>query len=357
MSNQLTPEELSEQDPSLDFEELFDVKNVNDDDEEEEEPDDEKEDAEVEEDQEEDQEENKEEEDDKEEEEEKESKRESNNETALRKEIQRLRSDRRKLRLELDRNKAPSPKSEDEKEKVKLKNVPVKISPDGNDVFVDLQDLREALQEDFNRAVTTARQPTRDQIRATQETQLQNEFVSENPSLNTRIWSDMNNMHSFLQMSSQVKAAEEGYQPTSYEELMDFMDEHGILDQVGNLFPQYTSDEIDDFIHASVSSSPRRMKKVLRSISMRMAGDTDEEGDDQEESRPESKKRVVQKIKSRRSMARRGDRGRSSETKDDKEFAELSSQFDRDPMMMDAAKRARLKELGRRLRKPEWMDD
>lgn len=110
------------------------------------------------------------------------------------------------------------------------------------------------------------------QERQAEEARLRDDFVRENPALNSKAYEQVEQALEFVMLSTQQKAADYGMAPHelgSFDGFMDFANRTGVLTEVSQRYP-HLAEEIPNVIRASHLQSRHEMHDVLRRYSQRL---------------------------------------------------------------------------------------
>jgi hypothetical protein len=226
--------------------------------------------------------------------------------------------------------------------------IPVKVSADGQQVYVDPAELAQ-FGYLTREQVAEAMKPTPEQMAAMAEQRAVQGFIAEKPN-HAEVFRTAQQAGEYLKLALAEAIQSHGYQPMTAADLITVAREAGVADQVAEYFP-VLAPHLDEFIEALTDGTPAWRANVLRRIAA-----SAQTAEDAPESRPALQaKPVLRSVKNApQSLARKGG-ARTEASGDVQEFEGLERRFRADQIFFPPADLKRLKELGTKLRKSGYV--
>ena len=210
--------------------------------------------------------------------------------------------------------------------------LPVLVSEDGSQVYVDPMAFEAAVQKQARELIRQAQTPTPEQIAAQEHHQQTEAIRTEYP----ETYSEAEQADAYLTESLAGLQAE-GWKPRSIADVKQLFREQGVEKQLTEHLPQLTGPLFGEFIDAWTSGQPAWKRSVVE----RMAAGTAPPSEMPARRRPDL---------SPKSLARKGgSRTTANGTTDLREFKQLEAEFSKESWSFPDDKYDRLKELGKKL--------
>lgn len=219
------------------------------------------------------------------------------------------------------------------------KGVTVKVSEDGQSVFVDPSEFDQAVRETAQELIRQAQQPTPEQIRIQQNYRAEAEFVQADSARLLPIVERVHQADDYITSHLRNLIAE-GHQVQNVNHAIEIMRSMGIDKEVGQHFPE-VEPIFDEFVEGMASGNPTWRKSLLARIAGPANGHES----------PASPKRVDVRSMPQ-SLTKKGGVRTEAGTTEEREFKELQDEFNRDVIFFPEKKYKRLEELGSKLGKP-----
>lgn len=270
----------------------------------------------------------------------------------LQRELAKLRQELRTERLKHKQQmQAPAPTSQQspvEQAPQKPQGIPVVVSEDGHNVYVDPDALGQTVEERARAIVEQAQRPTPEQMAEMQERQVLAEFIAENPQAHEPAIQRARQAEEYIGLLGQRIAMQQGIQYATPADLVTVLRQTGADQEVAQHFPD-VAPILDEFVFAAASGQPQWKRSIYQRIAASQASAADSGTET-----PAPPLRDVSQ--SPQALARKGGGRTTSPTTEEREFDALEGEFRRDPVMFDEKKYKRMTELGRKLDKPGFMD-
>lgn len=268
---------------------------------------------------------------------------------AFRAEIAKLRRELRERETRDAARYAPLPTAQPvqvEATPKKPAGVPVRVSEDGQSVYVDQAELDRLVEERAAQVVETKLRPTPEQMAAMEANRALESFVGENPERNLPVAQEAARAYQYLQLALKGAQHASGAVSHTADDLIAVARESGVAEQFAEFFPAF-ADHLDELIEADLANSPTWKSRLLR----RIASEGNSEPTGIRNPAPVIPQRpVLRSVQGApKSLARKGgDRSPAPSVKR-QEFDALEREFRADIVFFPAEKRRRMEELGREL--------
>jgi len=235
--------------------------------------------------------------------------------------------------------------------------VPVQVSEDGRQVYVNANDpmFTEAIRQEAARLVEQSRQPSPQEQMLQANTQATSAFISEAPDRHRGVVERAQALDDYMSLNVQNLLAQ-GYKFNSVDEVVGVMNDLGITQQAAQLFPDVEQTVgIGTFVQGMASGHPAWRTQIYRQMSSSAPNVQQRQSGLREQLASRRKQPGAGVLEGAPpSMARRGGTRTSSGTTDEKEFAALEQEFENNVLFFPDDKYNRLKTLGKKLDKPGW---
>lgn len=224
-----------------------------------------------------------------------------------------------------------------------LARVPVLLSDDGKQVYVDPAALDRLIEARATEAAARAVTPTPEQIENNELRLATERFVSESPG-NVEVVRRVQEIDEFLTHHVAL-LVNEGYRITNIHDAVAALESKGVAQQVIAAYPEVGGVGFGDFFALMSTRQPAARRILLRQLAERAPG------------APKPKKRLANGAKrplgeQARPLVRKGGGKQTAATSDEKEFAALEAEFRESGMSLKDfpdSKYKRMNQLGRKL--------
>jgi hypothetical protein len=217
----------------------------------------------------------------------------------------------------------------------------VKVSEDGQQVYVDPDAFTEAVRREAQQLIEEASKPTEQQIATQRNMQMRQDFIAEDPA-NKEALAIADEADGFITLQLQ-NLISQGFRPQSVEHAIQALEQTGVAEQVREFFPEVGS-MFSEFVEAQASSSPTWKRSVLTRLRAPAS--------------PHNTGTGGPKLKSvtnaPQSLAKKGGTRSHNKNPDRLEFEALEKQFRTEGVLMDDASYDKLKKLGVTLEMPGY---
>ena len=221
-----------------------------------------------------------------------------------------------------------------------LGNIPVRLSPDGSEVYVDQEALNNAIEKRTRELIRQAQQPSPEQVQQIENQRATDSFIASDPENNARVAGRAKEADDYI--TEQLKGLMgQGHKFNSLGEAVGLMQTLDITSKVESYFPELKG-MVPQFVQGIASGDPVFRTMVLE----RMAGQSRVA----DTPTPNKEPGVRSLAGSPPSLARSGSRTPGAGAAES-EFAELDREFSEKTVFMDEKRYKRLTTLGRQLGK------
>lgn len=237
----------------------------------------------------------------------------------LRKEIAKLREQAKLSRFAPpQQNQQPVAPAAQQTTQVTRPMIPVRVSEDGREVYVDPDALDRLIEERAAAAAARAAAPTPEQIISNEVRIATEQFVSENPT-NVDVVKRVKEVDEFLTFHV-AQLVQEGYQIRSVHDAVQALEAKGIDQQVLNAYPELKGIGFSDFFEQMSDGRAAARRVLLRTIAA------------SQPSAPKPRQRTANGAKrplgdQPRSLTRKGGGKATAATSDEREFKDLEARF------------------------------
>lgn len=232
----------------------------------------------------------------------------------------------------------------------KPKGVPVVVSEDGRQVYVDPDALTKTVEERARQLYEEMRKPTPEQVREMENRTAVDAFVAENPAAHQAVVGRAKDAEDFIALQIQSLMSQ-GHQIGSVQHAIQAMKDFGVSQSVATYFPE-VAPMLDEFVEGMASGNPTWRRSLLSRMAQGAAPVDAEDAPARPVVAPVSPLRPVTGMP--QSLARKGGTRSQSPSADEAEFTELAKEFSDSVIFMPEKRYERLRALGKKLGKPGY---
>ena len=223
------------------------------------------------------------------------------------------------------------------------KKLPVSVSEDGQDVYVDLAAADTYIEERAREIARSEMAPSPEQVADYEWRTRVNEFVQSDPENLTPLVQEALQAAEFIESSVTNAVEQYGFQGQGLKDVLGFMDYTGIREKVNEYFPD-VADNLEHFLPAFSSNNTGYKIMALERMAESRSRPSGSES--------QSQRTLEDVSRAPTSMARKGGTRSEGPNVDEKEFNELEKEFRDDIFGMAEDRHKRYLELGKKLGKP-----